>query len=134
MSATDPARILRAIGSRNFKHTPPVSVTCARCELDMHELPALVGKLPDPPGEAPRRPKLVASVDSSASGSREALIRTVREAPRGERNALLFWAASTAQEERQNAREELRQAALAAGLDEREIERTLDSAEQRVAA
>ena len=52
----------------------------------------------------------------------------------GERNALLFWAACTAQEEGHDAREELHQAALDAGLPEVEVERTLHSAERRAAA
>ena len=49
MAATDPARILRVIGSRNWKHTPPPPVICLRCELDGFDLGDVVGTLPDAP-------------------------------------------------------------------------------------
>jgi hypothetical protein len=119
MAATDPARILRAIGSRNFKHNPPAPVTCARLELDVYTLGEVVGSLPDAPGEPPRRMIIRACApfhkrvgSDSGSGSLGALVRTVREAPVGERNALLYWAACRAQDEGHDAREELRDAAL----------------------
>jgi len=134
MASTDAARIVRAIGTFNHKHDPPAAVTCARCELDVFELPAIVGSLPDPPGEAPRRPVVGTARGDGAEGSLDGLVRTVREAPVGERNALLFWAACTALEEGHHAHEELHQAALDAGLPEFEIERTLSSAARRAAA
>ena len=134
MASTDVARIVRAIGTFNHKHDPPAPVTCARVELDVYALGEIVGSLPDAPGEAPRRPKFVSEVSEGSPGSLAGLVRTVREAPVGERNAILFWAACTAQEEGHDAREELRQAAFDAGLPEVEIERTLGSAERRAAA
>jgi RepB DNA-primase from phage plasmid len=134
MAATDPARILRAIGTFNHKRQPPVPVTCARCELDAHTLTAVIGPLPDAPGETPHRPKFVSEPSHRSEGSLAGLVRTVREAAVGERNGLLFWAACTAREEGHSAREELRAAALDAGLAEVEVERTLDSAERRAAA
>lgn len=133
MAATDAARVLRAIGTFNHKHTPPAPVTCTRVELDVYELGEIVGSLPDAPGEAPRRPSFISEA-SDGPGSLVGLVRTVREAPVGERNALLFWAACRALEEGHNAREDLREAALDAGLPEFEVERTLASAEQRAAA
>lgn len=132
MAATDPARILRAIGTRNHKHSPPAPVTCARLELAAFALADVVGSLPDAPGDARAVPR--DRVRSATPGSLAGLTRSVREAHVGERNALLFWAACTATDEGLDAREELRQAAFDAGLPEHEIERTLDSAEQRFAA
>jgi hypothetical protein len=133
MAATDGARVIRGIGTFNHKHNPPAPVTCARAELDVHELREIIGSLPDAPGDAPRRPPL-AGDRPVGPGSLAGLLRTVREAPVGQRNAILFWAACKAREEGHDAREDLRQAALDAGLPEFEIERTLHSAEQRAAA
>jgi hypothetical protein len=134
MAATDPARILRAIGTFNMKHSPPAPVTCARCELDVYELGEIVGSLPDAPGDVPRPRVTAAASYEGSTGSLGALLRTVREAPVGQRNNLLWWCALRAREEGHDAHEELRQAALDAGLAEFEVERTLNSAEQRVAA
>lgn len=133
MAATDPARILRAIGSRNFKHAPPEPVTCRRAELEVFLLADVVGSLPDAPGDAPR-PVRVAAANGPSHGRLDALIQTVREAQVGERNNLLLWAACRAREEGHEARRDLREAALEAGLSETEVERTLDSAERRAAA
>jgi hypothetical protein len=134
MTATDPARILRAIGSRNFKHDPPALVTCARCELDVYELGEVVGSLPDAPGDGPRRRVSISGRPHATPSSLAGLLRAVREAPVGSRNALTFWAACRAREAGHEARDELRQAALDAGLPEVEVERTLDSAERKAAA
>jgi hypothetical protein len=131
-SATDAARILRAIGSLNHKHNPPAEVACARCECDVFELGQIVGSLPDAPGEAPRRRVNVSGPPAGASLA--GLLRAVREAPVGSRNAIAFWAACRAQDEGHDAREELREAALATGLPEIEVDRTLGSAERRSAA
>jgi RepB DNA-primase from phage plasmid len=134
MASTDGARILRVIGSRNLKHDPPATVACVRCELDVYELAEVVGSLPDAPGDAPRPPMRVSERGAGTTGSLAGLVRTVREAPEGERNARLFWAACRAADEGHDAREELREVALAVGLPEHEVARTLDSAEQRAAA
>jgi hypothetical protein len=77
---------------------------------------------------------MASRTQEGSTGSLAGLVRTVREALVGERNALLFWAACTARQEGHDAREELRQAAFDAGLPEVEIERTLGSAERRAAA
>jgi hypothetical protein len=131
MAATDPARILRVIGSRNHKHEPPEPVTCRRCELDVFTLAEIVGSLPDAAGDGPR---LMRPRGTRPAPAADGLVRAVREAQVGQRNAVLFWAACTAREEGQGVREELRQAALEAGLTEHETERTLDSAERRAVA
>jgi hypothetical protein len=127
-TVVDPSRVLRAIGSRNFKHDPPAPVTCARCELYAFDLGEIVGSLPDAPGETPRRGAVVSDRLNSSPSSLAGLVRTVRGASEGGRNCLLYWAASRARDEGLEAREELRQAALDAGLPEFEVERTLDSA------
>jgi RepB DNA-primase from phage plasmid len=133
MGSTDATRILRPAGSLNHKTDPPRPVRCTRLELEAFTLDEVVGRLPDAPGDAPRRPaaRRFAKAPGDSLGR---LVRTVREAAVGERNALLFWAACRAQEEGHEAREELHQAALAAGLAEHEIESTLSSAERRAAA
>lgn len=133
MAATDPARILRAIGSHNFKHSPPTPVACARLELDVFEMRDVAGALPDVPGDAPR-PVRARSRVPETQGSLAGLVRAVREAPEGQRNAVLFRTACRALDEGHDARQELRQAALDAGLREHEVNRTLDSASARVAA
>lgn len=133
MAATDAARILRAIGTFNIKYDPSSPVTCARCELDVYDLGEIVGSLPDAPGDTPRR-AVHDRGDANSTGSVAGLVRSVREAAIGERNAVLFWAACRAQEEGHDAREELHQAAIDAGLPEFEVERTLDSAERSAAA
>lgn len=47
MLAAEPARILRAIGSRNHKTDPPAEVVCLRCELKQFTMAEVVGSLPD---------------------------------------------------------------------------------------
>jgi hypothetical protein len=131
MAATDPARILRAIGSFNQKHDPPTAVAPLRLELDVFDAGQVTGKLPDAPGETPRRVTDPITSGSSVAG----LVRTVRDAQPGNRNNALYWAAASAREEgHDDAREELRQAALDVGLPEREVEATLCSAFDRSAA
>jgi len=133
MLATDPARILRPAGSLNHKHTPPRKVVCTRVELDIFDLNDIVGDLADS-GHYIQRPVRPPASSAQVGQSFDGLVRAVREARVGERNALLFWAACKAREEGHDAREELRQAALDAGLTEFEVERTLGSAERRAAA
>jgi hypothetical protein len=134
LAATDPARILRAVGSYNHKHSPPTPVVALRVELDVFDAGKVAGKLPDAPGEAPARPSPVVP-GAQGRGSVAGLVRTVRDAQPGNRNARLYWAACAARDEgHDDAREELRETALATGLTEREVERTLDSAFARSAA
>jgi hypothetical protein len=146
--AVDAARILRPIGSLNHKTQPPSPVICLRLELDVYLLADVVGHLPDldgsvyGPREAPP-PAHCVRPDATLDG----LCRKVREAQPpifgrpGERNALLYWAASRLREhadagtlDESEGREALRQAALGAGLGDVEIERTLHSALARRAA
>lgn len=124
MAATDPARILRACGTFNHKHSPPAPVTAARVELDVFRASEVVGVLCDVP--QPQR-----SYVGEGRGSADALARTVREAPIGERNAVLFWAACKAHEGRHDP-ETIRNAGLACGLAEFEVDRTLESAARTV--
>jgi hypothetical protein len=48
-ASTDPARILRAPMTANFKHSPAVPVECVRLELDVFAASDVVAHLPDPP-------------------------------------------------------------------------------------
>lgn len=83
--------------------------------------------------EAPPRPAL--RVLSGGASSADGLVRVVREATAGGRNDALFWAACRAAEEGRldEVAPQLRDAAIATGLDEREVDRTLDSASTRQA-
>lgn len=135
MVATDAARILRPVGSRNHKHTPAREVRCTRLELDVFTFDQVVGSLPDdrsytPPSCPRQRP-----VDAEPSRLLDGLVRTVQDATVGNRNAMLYWAGCRVNEhaaagslEPDLAVESLREAALAAGLTEHEVDRTLHSA------
>jgi hypothetical protein len=135
---------MRPVGSLNHKTSPPRPVTCVRLELDAFEPADIVSGLPDDPAylRASRAPSSI-PLCSDARGALAALARTVREAPVGKRNHLLYWAACRARErlklgelDDNEARELLRDAALDAGLDEFEADATLRSAlaNQRAAA
>jgi RepB DNA-primase N-terminal domain len=133
-AATDPARILRPAGTLNHKHDPPATVACVRLELDVFALGAVVGALPDDPRYCAR---LVAPVRTSGDPSDviAGLARVVREAQTGNRNRATYWAACRIAErtaggsaEEEQAVEELRAAALAAGLGEHEVAATIASA------
>jgi hypothetical protein len=137
-AATDAARILRPVTSLNHKTDPPSPVRALRCELDIYRLGEVVGGLPD---LVDMRPPAPARVSSNPDATLDGLIRKVRDAvpptygKPGERNALLYWAACRVAEhaaggtlDEAGGRAALHQAALDAGLDQFEIERTLDSA------
>jgi hypothetical protein len=139
-NATDPARILRPIGSRNYKTDPPAPVVCVRLELDVFTFEQVVGHLADErewtaPGRI-RPPESTGSPDGLLAG----LVRVVREArsPRGdqpgERNDKLNWAAYRAREHvaagklnPETVERELLAAAIAIGLPEGEAQRTIRS-------
>ncbi|AXK36824.1 DNA primase [Streptomyces armeniacus] len=97
--------------------------------------PAAVRLLAPPPG--PAAPARTAGAPPyGAARADAALVRFVRAAPVGERNARLFWAACRAHE---TGRGEaltpaLVEAAVAAGLTEREARGTVTSAARRTAA
>jgi RepB DNA-primase from phage plasmid len=127
-AATDPARILRPIGSFNHKHAPAREVICTRLELHTFTLREVVGGLPDDPAYAPRRAPRPR--ESAGPGALAGLARVVREAPVGERNRRLNWAAFRAGEHGVDAAEverELLAAALDTGLPEQESLRTIAS-------
>jgi hypothetical protein len=142
-AAVDAARILRPIGSLNHKTSPASPVRCLRRELDMYAMGEVIGGLPDLVDEYNPRPA-PARVAFAGDAALDGLVRKVREAAPpmygkpGERNALLYWAARRVAEhaaggtlDEAGGRAALRQAALDAGLDEFEVERTLDSALRR---
>jgi RepB DNA-primase from phage plasmid len=133
MVATDAARVMRPPGTSNWKTAPPKPVACERLEAVSYSAKDVVGQLTDPPGAVPRR------IDRPRGGGGSAvidgLLRKVADAPIGTRNASLFWAASRVVEHvlrgefvEAPALNQLRRAAMEAGLDEQEIEQTIGSA------
>lgn len=131
----DPARVMRAIGTRNHKHEPAASVLCVRAELDIFTAGAVVGHLPDPPQRRPQVPRSASRSSTSPSAALGGLERVVRDAKQGNRNAALHWCAcrvadraAEGQLDVEDGRQALRNAALAAGLGEVEIDATLRSA------
>ena len=135
LAATDPARILRAVGTVNRKHSPPRPVVCTRLELDVFRFERVVGGLPDDRGYTPpaRPPANTPRPFARGNASRllDGLARTVRDARPGNRNHALYWAACRVAEhdlDRDQARDALRDAAVDAGLGEPEIVATLRSA------
>ncbi len=143
MAATDPARIMRVAGTLNWKHNPPREVRCTRLELDSYDARELVGDLPDSHHYAPAR-RRHAPIRSDPGRVLSGLASLVRTAEVGNRNHALFWAAcrvvdhaSAGELDESEAFEELRAAALDAGLAEHEISATIASASrtpQRAAA
>ena len=87
---------------------------------------------------APRRQlaNALASSPDAMGRKAEALIRAVADAPEGRRNGRLFWAACRALEEGHapDVLEELGAVAETIGLDPREVQQTMRSAERRVTA
>ncbi|WP_285495630.1 bifunctional DNA primase/polymerase [Actinomadura sp. NBRC 104425] len=85
-----------------------------------------VTRLLDPPRPAAPRPR-------RRSGDIARLAAWMARQPEGNRNSALFWAACRAAEEgQQHALDELVNAAVHAGLDEREARRTVQSAQRRI--
>jgi len=137
-NATDAARIMRPPLTLNFKHDPPRSVQCTRLELDVFRLGQIIGHLPDERRYVVPARNQARARPADACNLLDGLTRTVREAAVGNRNAALYWAACRVAEsdlDTDDAREILRDAALASGLCEPETDRTLASAlETRAAA
>lgn len=129
MASTDPARILRAIGTRNHKRGEPTPVMPLRCELDMFAVADVCGRLADP-GISYRQ--LGGADTARTAGPLDALVRTVAEATIGERNGTLFWAACRASTEGHDT-DRLLAAAMSAGLPEHEALRTIASAKRTAA-
>lgn len=135
-ASTDPARVLRPAGTRNFKHEPTTSVVCTRLELDAFTMADVIGGLPDDRDYKPVA-KPQALIAASPSKTLDGLVRKVAENGPGSknRNNALHWAGCRLREHvdegrlnETEGREALRQAAISAGLGETEIDRTLDSA------
>ena len=128
--ATDAARVLRLPGTLNHKHAPAREVRCVRVELDVHNAHDVVGHLADTHHYQPRR----IATPRSGSVRLTGLVEAVRTAPEGNRNRMLHFAACRLAEhvaageldERQGV-EELRNAALDAGLSDSEINATIRS-------
>jgi hypothetical protein len=137
IAATDPARILRPVGSLNHKWAPPREVVCTRLERETFEVREVVGSLPDDPRYLRRAVPARRRTANHASNSRvlDGLAGVVRSTPEGGRNHALFWAACRAAEhvdagtlDEARAFGELQQAGLDVGLPEHEVETTLRSA------
>jgi hypothetical protein len=144
LAATDPARILRPPGTLNHKTPPPRPVVCTRLETTSFSAAEVVGGLADSHHYA--APDLrAATATGYATGDAvrllEGLVRTVREAPVGQRNSRLHWsvcrvadhADSGALDEHQ-AVAAIRAAAIDVGLSEFEIDATIRSGLGRRAA
>ncbi|MHB1539278.1 MAG: CHC2 zinc finger domain-containing protein [Solirubrobacteraceae bacterium] len=58
MKSTDAARILRPIGSRNYKHAPSREVVCTRLELDVFDVEQVLDSVPTLPEPVPPRLRL----------------------------------------------------------------------------
>jgi hypothetical protein len=132
MAATDAARVMRLAGTVNRKHAPPTLVECVHLELDCNAIADIVRGLPDDPRytAGPSRPNRVRKHDLEPSRVVSALVRFVSESPVGQRNERLNWAAYRAAEqaiEPIRAESALLTAALEAGLNEREAQRTIAS-------
>jgi hypothetical protein len=132
-AATDPARIMRPAGTLNHKHVPPAAVECVRVELDVFKMRDVVRGLPDSPEYAPV-PQRRSGPTTDDPGTLDSLTRVVRDAEVGNRNSALYWAACRVAEcgtdvaSHRDDLEALREAALAAGLSEHEVDATLRSA------
>jgi len=129
-ASTDAARIMRLAGTRNHKMSPPASVECVRLEFDTYTIADVIGGLPDDPVYT--APRAVQPQREHTGGSIEGIVRCVRDAPVGERNTVLYWAACRCAEEGHDT-PPLLAAAMDAGLSETEALRTIESA-QRTAA
>jgi hypothetical protein len=133
-ACADPARVMRAIGSVHRKQQP-MPVRCVRLQLDMFEITEVIAGLAD--ARTFVRPAPAAAHTASPRRASRALAGAadaVRQAPEGNRNNALNWAAYRlgAQVARQKVAEgkvraELHHAAADAGLGSAEIERTISS-------
>jgi hypothetical protein len=139
-ACADVARVLRPASTLNHKHRPPRPIECVRLEPDTFTLAQVVAGLPDHPAAIPPRPAVVTPIVRSI-GSIEGVTRVVREAPVGERNVRLYWAARRVGEwiaagalSEFEAWSQLRAAAEEVGLPGHEAMRTIRSGIQTGAA
>jgi len=143
-AATDRARVMRPVGSLNFKSSPPRSVECISLELPAYTAAKVVGGLPNPPQAEPRRAPSPPAIGGklaniSSDVTLAGLARYVQDAiPHDEtgrgRNSSLNWSAFTAGQHvtagrlsEEQVERELLAAALEVGLDEDEALRTIRS-------
>lgn len=130
-SVTNPAAVLRPVGSFNRKNGEPRPVECAYLSLDAYTAAEIVGHLDDHPSEIQSAP--VIPIRRTGRANLDGLVQTVAQAPAGNRNNLLNWAAYKAGRDvaagRLNARElmTLADAARAAGLPDHEVTGTIRS-------
>lgn len=133
-AATDAARVMRPIGSLNHKTNPPRCVECVYLDLDSFTVADVVRGLADDPVYAPRVEPIRQRPSRNGGAALAGLGRVVRESSIGERNQRLNWSAFRAGQHAAagtispgDAEAELLDAALAAGLSEREALRTIAS-------
>ena len=67
LRATDAARILRPPGTFNYKRREPRPVRLERLEVEVFELEAVVGELPDPPATRPAAARKPRRIDPTRS-------------------------------------------------------------------
>lgn len=129
-SVCDATRVLRPVGSLNHKYGDPVPVECVRVEPVAYTVQDVVGGLEDDERYKPRR--ISPLKQRQRRGNTGGLVATVANAQDGNRNNVLYWAGRRAAEEGtlDQLRDELADAAVASGLDERSAQTTLLSAER----
>ncbi len=122
---TDASRVLRPACTFNHKRGTPVE--CVRLTLDAFMLSDVVGGLED---DDRYQPKPVMFKQRRHGGS--GLVGSVSRASEGNRNQTLYWSACRASEEGtlHKLRDDLTDAAVSNGLNEREVQATLLSAER----
>jgi hypothetical protein len=127
----DATRILRPIGTINHKHGKHGTIVeCVRLELDAFSVASVVGELED---DERYMPKPRATIhERHKHGNSSGLVRTVAGAGEGNRNSALYWAGRRAADNGtlNTVRDQLADAAVDAGLSERETLATLASAER----
>lgn len=124
----DATRVLRPVGSFNHKYDEPVPVTCVSLDPIAYTVQEVVGSLEDDPRYKPR-PRVPYQERRRKTGT-GGLVASVATAQEGKRNNTLYWAARRAVDEGtlHELRDELADAAIAGGLDERSVQTTLTSA------
>lgn len=134
LAVSDPARVMRAVGSSNHKYGSAPRVLATRVELDAFDVAEVVGGLPDPPVRRPPRRGPSSPISADAARVLDGLTRTVRDAKPGNRNQALHWASCRLREradegllDEVDGRDALREAGLDVGLGEFEVEATIAS-------